>query len=144
MPIECASPLNPIQQDEFKALDYAVTGLAFETHTGLGRLFNEDVYSNELAHRLSTANFDAQQEVEIKVRHNSFSKSYFIDLLINGSIPYELKATNTINAKHSAQLLNYLYLTNTPPHGKILNFRPRSLETPKWKRARKTPTATPD
>lgn len=127
MPIECTSPLNPIQQNEFKATDYAITGIAFETHTALGRLFDEDVYSNELTHRLTQANFEAQQEVEIIVSHKDYKKSYFIDLLVNGSIPYELKTADTIHTKHSAQLLNYLYLTNTT-HGKILNFRTRSLE----------------
>ena len=83
MPIECANSLTKINQDEFKRLDYAVTGHAFKTHTALGRLFDEAIYSNELTHRLTANGIEAQQEVEITISHKEFSKSYFIDLLIN-------------------------------------------------------------
>lgn len=77
MPIECASSLTTISQEAFQALDYTETGHAFKTHTALGHLFDEDIYSNELSHRLTTQHIEVQQEVEIKASHKGYSKSYF-------------------------------------------------------------------
>jgi hypothetical protein len=51
----------------------------------------------------------------------------YIDLLINGSTVYELKACKTITEPNRTQSLNYLFSTNTQ-HGKLINFRPPSVE----------------
>ncbi|MBT8041893.1 MAG: GxxExxY protein [Pontiella sp.] len=115
----------PLPQDKFHKLDYQVMGQAFGLHTEMGNLWDEKEYQSELALRCRTLGLDAVEEVPITVSHNGFSKTYFIDILVNGSI-YELKTTSAISDHHEAQTLNYLFLSNTQ-HGKIINFKPDSL-----------------
>lgn len=115
----------PLSQDAFHKLDYQVMGCAFSLHNEMGNLWNEKEYRSELALRCRSLGLDAFEEVSVSIHHNGFRKTYFLDLLVNGSI-YELKAASNIADNHEAQTLNYLFLTNTQ-HGKIINFRKDSL-----------------
>lgn len=54
-------------------------------------------------------------------------KKYSVDLLINNSVLYELKAINKLNPEHDKQALHYLFLLGLQ-HGKLINFRPFSVE----------------
>jgi GxxExxY protein len=96
---------------------------AFQIHNELGRFLEEDSYLEELAYVLGPR---AQTESRIRVRHNSFCKTYFIDLLVDGAI-FELKSVDHILDEHRAQLLNYLLLCECR-HGKLINFRPDRVE----------------
>jgi GxxExxY protein len=127
MPIACQLDLHRIDQSAFKQIDYAVMGQAFAAHNEQGRLFDEDIYANLLTLKLTNAGLRVNKEVEIKVTHKTSSKSYYVDLIINGCVPYELKTTDTLHPKHHAQLLQYLHLLDLA-HGKLINFRARSLE----------------
>ena len=53
MPITPLHPLMQIDQDEFAAIAYDVMEVAFATHREMGRLFEEPVYQQELANRIS-------------------------------------------------------------------------------------------
>ena len=48
--------------------------------------------------------------------------------MIDDGVVYELKAVETLNGQHEAQLLNYLFLTDIN-YGKLINFRPTSVES---------------
>lgn len=61
------------------------------------------------------------------VLHQNFVKKYFVDLLINNSIIYELKAVAKLSPEHDKQALHYLFLLGLQ-HGKLINFRPASIE----------------
>ncbi len=50
-----------------------------------------------------------------------------MDMLLNYSAVYELKAVSAIHAEHKKQTLQYLVLTELH-HGKIINFQPPSVE----------------
>lgn len=126
MEIRYGKPPISLSENEFHALDYQVMGLAFGIHNEMGNLWNEHEYRKELGSRCRFAGMDASEEVPVTIELNGFRKTYFIDLLINGAV-YELKTASGINDHHEAQLLNYLFLTNTK-HGKIINFRPDSLQ----------------
>lgn len=102
-------------------------GLSFGIHNSFGRLLDESVYQEALINSCEEAKLPCFKEVEIKVTHQTFSKSYFIDLVIGGCI-YELKSTAMLSPGHKAQLLNYLLLTETN-HGKLINFRGSSVES---------------
>ena len=127
MPIIIREPIQVVGQTTFKSIDYKVMGIAYRIHRELGRLFDEKVYSAALAEQLNDAGIDARREVQIKLRHEGFEKKYRIDLLVNSSIPYELKTVDRFHPSHDSQVLQYLFLTNVK-HGKILNFGSRSLE----------------
>lgn len=77
---------------------------------------------------LISAGLHVAHECKISVTFEDFQKNYFVDLLINNSVPYELKVADEINRKHEAQALNYLYLCDLN-HGKIINFRNPSVES---------------
>ena len=106
MPILLSRRFPPISQEEFNEIDYNVTGLAFTVHRDLGPfLFDEKIYQHELAWRCRQAGLDAAMEEPIEVRFESFSTSYSIDLLVNGSALYELKAVTALNEHHRRQAI---------------------------------------
>ena len=128
MPVECPLELVEVGRDEYHRLDYRVMGIAFEAHRDMGRLHDEAIYQAEVAHRCRDAGFDAQCEVPIKVRHRDFVKTYFLDLVVDRRIIYELKTVKALAAEHRAQLLHYLMLLGAFC-GKLVNFRPKSVES---------------
>jgi GxxExxY protein len=127
MPIECKFPVNPLSQDEFHTIDRTVMKHAFDIQNELGRLCDEQIYQNELAYRCQQDGLKILTEAMICVTHRTFSKTYFLDMLaMNGGI-YELKTARTLHPNYSNQLINYLLLSSLH-HGKLINFRPSSVE----------------
>ena len=128
MPIECGAEIESVGQDEFHRIDTILMRHAFDIHNSMGRFFDERIYQDELAGRCRMAGLESRREVEIRLIHGSFSKSYFIDMLIERSAIYELKACESLAASHQNQLINYLLLTDTN-HGKLLNLRTSSVQS---------------
>lgn len=128
MPIVHTTDLSPITQEAFSEIDYTVMGAAFAAHNELGRLFEEYHYADHMAEKLAKLGHDVTREYKVSIKYEDFRKDYYVDLLIDNSVPYELKATEEFNAKHEAQTLQYLYLCNLN-HGKLINFRKPSVES---------------
>lgn len=128
MPIIGPAAFTPIRQAEFAELDYQVTRLAFDSQNQLGRLCEEEIYQNDLMTRLAQAGLHAAKEVPVVVAHDSFEKTYLIDLIVANAAIYELKTSLALARAHEAQLLNYLFLTEAH-HGKLINFRPAQVES---------------
>jgi GxxExxY protein len=124
MPIEFTENIRVLNQETFGRIAYDVMEQAFQVHNKLGRFFDEDAYQHELAHMLGSR---AVTEAGITVKHADFSKTYFIDLLVDLGAIFELKTVNHLADEHRAQLLNYLLLTESC-HGKLINFRPERVE----------------
>ena len=128
MPIDHAFKTKRISEDDFHALDYEVMALAFSIHRDLGRLWNEKIYQNELADRCQKAGLaKIDTEVPIEVSYKDFQKVYYVDLLLNNAVIYELKAVQILTGEHHQQALHYLFLLGTQ-HGKLINMRPPSLK----------------
>lgn len=127
MPIECKFVATPLSQDDFHVVDKVVMKHAFDIQNNIGRLCDEQAYKNELAYRCQHNGFDVCTEAMIRVTHGNFSKLYSLDMLINSGGIYELKTTGNLHSKHSNQLINYLLLSAVH-HGKLINFRPKSVE----------------
>jgi GxxExxY protein len=126
MPIETVE-LNPLSEKQFHEIDFSVMKQAFVVHNSLGRFYDEDIYRDDLMRLCRMAGFEAETEVPIKVVHRDFSKTYFMDLLINRSVAYELKTVKTFDGSHRRQLLNYLLLCRLF-HGKLISFRSSRLD----------------
>ena len=126
MGIDIKHPVQALTDEAFRKLDYQVMALAFDLYNEIGNLWDENDYKEQLRERCISKGLKLQTEAMISVSHKEFNKSYFIDMLIEGAV-YELKTTADIAASHESQTLNYLFLTNTQ-HGKIINFRPDSLQ----------------
>jgi GxxExxY protein len=98
MPIILSRRMRPISQEEFNAIDHQVTGLAFAVHRDLGPFFlDEVIYQRELAWRCGAAGFSVAIEEPIEVSFGGFSATYFLDLLVNDCVLYELKTVATLN-----------------------------------------------
>ena len=128
MPIAHPVDLHSISQASFSELDYKVMGAAFAAHNELGRLFEENHYAQHMEKCLLGLGHAVEREYKISVTHEDFKKDYYVDLLVDQSVPYELKAVEELNPKHKAQALNYLYLCSLS-HGKLINFRKPSVES---------------
>ncbi|MFQ6112952.1 MAG: GxxExxY protein [bacterium] len=128
MAIETKHHIKTISEQDFHEIDYQITGLAFDVHNEIGRLWHEKIYQNALADRCCKAGYtNVETEVLIIVSYLDFTKEYYVDLLVQDSIMYELKTVSTLNPDHDRQALNYLFLLGLQ-YGKLINFRPASLE----------------
>jgi len=128
VPITCPILFPALTSEEFGELDYVVMGHAFASHRDLGRLADETIYRSDLAARLLAAGIPAQREVPVTVSFRDFSKTCLLDLVVSNRSIYELKAAAALAGEHDAQLLNYLFLTDSR-RGKLMNFRPQSVES---------------
>jgi len=122
MPIECSKNIKAKDQAAFNAIDYEVMNQAFSIHNSLGRFLDESIYNRSLTAACNKIGFCATSEIAVKVSHKDFCKLYYIDILVDNGIIYELKTSKELNSNHKQQLLNYLMLTNIN-HGKLINFR---------------------
>ena len=128
MPIECQIAIAPAAQERFHEMDRMVMRHVFDIHNTLGRLFDERIYQDELAQRCRADGLEVHREVELRVSYLDFSKPYFLDMLAGRGAIYELKAVESLAGSHQQQLINYLLLAGIN-HGKLVNFRPGSVES---------------
>lgn len=129
MPVLCPIKFKVLTDDEFRSRDYQVMGHFFASHNEMSRLCDEDIYKADLAARLEAAGLGpVHTEVPVDVTWRSFSKRYFLDLVVQDSHLYELKCALTLVGEHKTQLLNYVLLLALRT-AKLLNFRPPQVET---------------
>jgi GxxExxY protein len=95
----------------------------FKTDGLLGRFLEEDIYQREIVRRLSIG----QIEVPLTAAFDGFSKSYYLDLLVESAAIFEFKVVESLGNRHRAQLLHYLLLAELP-HGKLVNLRSDLVE----------------
>lgn len=128
MSIQFDNRIHKISEKEFYKIDYHVMGLAYEIQNDFGRLLNEKIYQQELANRCYNFGFrNVEIEVPISVSHENFTKKYYVDLIIENSIVYELKTAKSLTSDHEKQIINYLLLLELH-HGQLINFKPQSVQ----------------
>jgi GxxExxY protein len=127
MPIEIKKEVKPIKHQRFYDIDKNIIGEAYNLHNKFGRFFEEDFYRDNMERVLINKGLEVYKEFNIKLSHKNFIKNYFIDLLVDKSIVYEIKAVERLIKVHKGQLINYLLLTNLN-YGQLINFRPDSVE----------------
>jgi GxxExxY protein len=120
--------VSPIGQERFHAIDKWVMRHVFDIHNTMGRFCDERIYQDELVQRCGGDGLEVHREVQLRVCHKSFSKPYYLDMLVECGAIYELKAVEAFNNRHQAQLINYLLLAGLG-QGKLVNFRPGSVES---------------
>jgi len=93
-------------------LSERVIGCAFRVLNTLGSGFLEKVYENALAHELRKVGLAVVQQHGITVHYDGIVVGeYAVDLLIEGTLIVELKASKALDGAHTAQCLNYLKAT---------------------------------
>lgn len=94
----------------------------YGVYNELGCGFLEKVYENAMLIELTRLGLSAHAQVPIKVYfRGQLVGEYVADLVVNGSVIVELKACETLNKAHAAQLMNYLKATAIEV-GLLLNF----------------------
>jgi GxxExxY protein len=126
MPILRSLNLPAITDAEFARIDKAVMNHAYDIQNRMGRLFDERIYENELADRLRLDGFETVTQVPVQVVHGSFSKTYYLDLIVSGMV-YELKVVENLHHSHKAQALHYAMLQGVRLV-KLLNFGAGSIQ----------------
>jgi GxxExxY protein len=122
------SEIRVFDQDEFYAMDERVMGVVFAVHNEFGRLLDETLFKRAIAFRCVAQGIEpAEQEVRIRVTHETFSKDYFIDPLLGHGMMVEAKTVDRLTQAHRAQALNYLLLTGMK-HGRLINLRPERVQ----------------
>lgn len=124
MPIIRPTPLRCLAQDEFRELAFLVKGVVLEVHREFGRFFDERVYKLELARRIP----GVRLEVPVDVNHLSFSKRYFLDVLVSDGGLFEFKAVDAFSPRHRAQLIHYLMLCDLE-HAMLIATRAERVVT---------------
>ncbi len=113
----------------YQDLSERVIGAAIEVHKELGPGFLEYVYEEALCHelRLRKIIFERQKELDIYYKDFLIPKKYTPDIIIEGKIIVEIKATQGLTKNEEAQILNYLKASKFRV-GLLLNFGQKSLE----------------
>ena len=94
------------------ALSERIIGCAFRVLNTLGPGFLEKVYENALAHELRKAGLAIAQQKGITVHYNGIPVGdYIADLVVEGTVVIELKASKALDPAHTAQCINYLKAT---------------------------------
>jgi GxxExxY protein len=113
---------------EEQDLTERIIGCAMRVHSALGPGFLESVYQKALAHEMLKHGLRVECEKPITVQYDGIIVGDFsADLLVEGRVMLELKATQTLALVHEVQLVNYLTATGIEI-GLLLNFGAQRLE----------------
>jgi GxxExxY protein len=109
-------------------LTRAIVGCAIRVHDVVGPGVFESIYSECLQYELreSGFSFDVNRMAPVVYKGVRLKSRYFLDLVIEGVVPVELKSIETLLPVHSKQLLSQLRLTNLPV-GLLINFNVERL-----------------
>lgn len=105
-------------------LSYSIIESAIEVHKVLGGPgLLESVYEEALVWELKRKDFEIKRQLEVPVSYkgNKLASPLRLDLLVNGLVILEIKATNGYNPVYEAQVLTYMRLLNKKL-GLVLNF----------------------
>jgi GxxExxY protein len=100
-----------------------VIGAAIEVHKALGPGLLESAYEECLAHELLFAGISFERQVPLPIIYRSIQLDcgYRLDFLVERTVVLELKALESLQPIHEAQLLTYLKLGGWPV-GLLINF----------------------
>ena len=100
-----------------------IIGAAIVVHKTLGPGLLESAYQECLAHELSLANIFFERQLALPVNYKSLQLDcgYRLDFLVEKTVILELKAVESLQPIHEAQLLTYLKLGGWPI-GLLINF----------------------
>ena len=104
-------------------LVYKVNGAAIEVHKQLGPGLLESVYHKCLIKELELRDIHFESEVVVSVNYKGLKLDTELrcDIVVEGVLPVELKAVQSVLPVHEAQLMTYMKLLNSP-EGLLINF----------------------
>ena len=103
-------------------LTYKINGAIFEVNKVLGAGFLEKVYENALLFELRNIGLKVKAQAPIDINYKSkLVGKYFADIVVEDLVILEIKAVESLQKIHEAQLLNYLKATKYKI-GLLINF----------------------
>lgn len=108
---------------ELNEITKIIIGCAIEVHRNLGPGLLESAYEECLAHELTNKglNIQRQQPTPVVYKDIKLECGYRIDILVENSVIIELKAVDSINPVHEAQILTYMKFAHKSI-GLLINF----------------------
>ncbi len=108
---------------ELENLAQVAVDCGFNIHNRLGPGLLESVYEVILADALTERGLSVQRQTCIPIHYNGrfFEEGFKADLLVEGRLLIELKASERVLAVHGRQVLTYLKLLDLPL-GLLMNF----------------------
>jgi len=109
--------------DDINELTGEVIGAAIEVHKALGPGLLESVYEECMCVELGLREIphERQKELPVEYKGAKLDCAYRLDILVARKLVVELKACNSLEPIHEAQLLTYLKLTGLKV-GLLINF----------------------
>lgn len=100
-----------------------IIGACIEVHRHLGPGLLESTYERCLAHELELRNlrFVRQKHLPVRYKGTQLDCGYRIDFIVDDTILVEIKAVDSLQPIHTAQILTYLRLTGLKT-GILVNF----------------------
>ena len=114
---------------EINDLTGEVIGAAIEVHKALGPGLLESTYEECLCIELGLRNvpYERQKEIPITYKGINLDYAYRLDVVIPNELIVELKACESLEPIHEAQLLTYLKLSGIKV-GLLINFNVPTLK----------------
>jgi len=102
---------------------------AFKVHSNLGPGLLESSYKECLFYELTRAGLYSEKEKPLPLVYETIKLEvgYRVDLLVENKVIVEIKAIDSLNDIHTAQVLTYLKLSGCKV-GLLLNFNTGSLK----------------
>ena len=106
-----------------KGETHQIIGCCYNVYNQMGSGFLEAVYQEclELEFAQKHIPADAQLELDIFYHNQLLRQKYIPDFICFGEVIVEIKAVKALAPEHTAQLLNYLKITNKKV-GLLVNF----------------------
>ena len=103
-------------------ITYQIRGAIFEVNRVLGHGFLEKVYEKAMIVELTNRGLKAENQIPINVKYKGeIVGEYIADIIVENRIILELKAVESLQKIHEAQILNYLKATGYKI-GLLVNF----------------------
>lgn len=94
----------------------------YQVYNTLGYGFLEQVYERAMYIELRRMSFFVERQKRIQVYYEEEEVGYyFADLIVNGCVILEIKASDALHEQHEYQLINYLKATEIEV-GLLFNF----------------------
>jgi len=116
--------MNMMNADNYKYSEVTqkIIGTFYKVYNTLGYGFLEKVYVNALLIELRKLGLIYESQYQIKVYYDNQEVGFYIaDIIVNGCVIIEVKASETLCEEHEFQLINYLKATEIEV-GLLLNF----------------------
>lgn len=113
---------------ELNALTHKVIGACIDVHKALGPGLLESAYETCLCRELSLLNVSFQRQVPVPIEYRGakLDAGYQLDVVVDGRVIVELKAVESLQRIHEAQIITYLKLTGLPA-GLLVNLNVPAL-----------------